>query len=84
MEISLKDLIARLPIPGLKESADRHLIAETVTKNLGIPVQPRQVTLKDEIITVAVAPVVKSALHVRQKELLESLAKQGVSARTIR
>ncbi len=84
MEISLKDLIARLPIPGLKESADRHLIAETLTKNLGIPVEPKQITFKDSIVTVAVAPVVRSALQVRQKELLESLEKQGIPAQMVR
>lgn len=84
MERSLKDLISKLPIPGLKESTDRNTIAQAITTLLNIPIKPHQIILKDEIITVSVPPVVKSALHIKQQELLTLLNKEGVSAKTVR
>lgn len=84
MEKSLKDLISRLPLPGLKESKDRHIIAEEITKLLGIPVRPNQVSLKDEIISVSVPPVLKSAIQVKQEELLTRLAGEGITATRVR
>jgi hypothetical protein len=84
MEKSLKDLISRLPIPGLKESNNRHVIAEAITNTLKIPVKPNQITFKDNIITVSVQPVVKSALQVKQTELLSKLNEEGIEATKIR
>lgn len=84
MERSLKDLLARLPIPGLKESNDRHFIARIVTELLKVPVQANQIVLKDGILTVSVPPVVKSALHTKQIEILTRLQEEGIIANTIR
>ena len=84
MEKSLKDLISRLPIPGLKESNDRHTIAAKLTEILHIPIKAKQITFKDSILTVAVPPVVKSALHIKQGELLEQLAKEGITFNSVR
>lgn len=84
MEQSLKDLLSRLPIPGLKESADRHFIAEEITDLLTIPVKANQITLKDDILTVSVPPVVKSALHLKQEELFTRLNKKGISPKKIK
>jgi hypothetical protein len=47
MEKSIRDLIARLPIPGLKESTNRHCIAEILSNTLSIPIKANQITLKD-------------------------------------
>jgi hypothetical protein len=84
MEIKLSDLIARLKVPGLKESNERHVLAEVLTKTLGVAVQPKQITFKEGILTVAVPPVVKSALHIKQTDILERAAKEGVIVRSIR
>jgi hypothetical protein len=78
MEKSLRDLISRLPIPGLKDSTNRHVIAETLTKTLRIPVKANQITLKDRILTVSVPPVVKSAIYIKQQELRELLQKEEI------
>lgn len=84
MEKSLRDLISRLPIPGLKESTDRHVIAEVLSRELSIPIKPNQIVNKDGIITVAAPPVVKSALRIRQNELLEKLAQKDISTQRFR
>lgn len=84
MEKSLKDLISRLPIPGLKESTNRHIIAEKLTELLTIPIKANQINVKDEILTISVPPVVKSALHMRQQEIITFLTKEGIQVRTVR
>lgn len=78
MERSLTDLIARLPIPGLKESNNRHIIAKLLSEKLGIPVKPSQINLKDEILTVSVPPVVKSVIQMKQVELREVIEREGI------
>jgi hypothetical protein len=84
MEKSIRDLIARLPIPGLKESTNRHVIAEILTKILSIPVKAHQITLKDEILTIQVPSVVKSALVLHQNRIRDELSKEGLLVKTIR
>lgn len=84
MEKSIRDLIARLPIPGLKESTNRHLIAEVLTKTLSIPFRANQINVKDEILTVQAPPVVKSSLQIHQARILEELQKNDISVKTIR
>lgn len=84
MEKSLKDLLARLPIPGLKESNDRHVIADVITKLFNIPVSPKQILVKEGIIIVSVPPVMKSALHLKQSELLSQLQEMGIRAQGVR
>ncbi len=84
MELKLGDIIARLKVPGLKESNERHVIAKLLSDTLGMPVQPKQITLKDGILSVAVPPVVKSALHTKETEILERAIKEGVGVRSIR
>lgn len=84
MEKSLKDLIARLPIPGLKESTDRHTIAEVLSKELQISIRPKQIRIKEGVLTVSVPPVVKSVFQIKQKKLLELLAKEDISLKSVR
>lgn len=84
MEKSLKELLARLPIPGLKESTDRHIIAETITELLNIPIKPSQITFRDSIISVSAQPVVKSALQIKQEALLARLRAQDIQASKVR
>lgn len=84
MELKLGDIIARLKVPGLKESNERHVIAKAVTESLGVPVRPNQITLKEGALSVAVPPVVKSALHMKQTEIIESIAREGIIVRSIK
>ncbi len=84
MELKLGDIIARLKVPGLKESNERHVIAKAISESLGIPVEPKQITFKEGILSVAVPPVMKSALHIKQTEILERIAKEGVIVRSLR
>jgi len=83
MEKSLKDLISRLPIPGLKESSDRHTIAEVLTNTLSLPIVPKQVHCRDGIITISTPPVVKSAIKMREVQLIEALQKEGIAVNKI-
>ena len=84
MEKRLSDLLSRLPIPGLKESNDRHTIAEVVTTVLGVPVTPKQLTLKEGKLTLSLPPVVKSAAYLHMKQLVEVLTARGITISSIR
>lgn len=84
MEKSLKDLLNRLPIPGLKESNDRHTIAEILARELSIPIKAKQIDLKDQILTISVPPVVKSALQLHAQKIRETLLKEGILVNAIR
>jgi hypothetical protein len=84
MEKSLRDLISRLPIPGLKESTDRHIIADILTKTLKIPIKSNQIIFKDGVLTVAVPPVVKSAIQIKQQVLKEAIYKEGIEIQSFR
>lgn len=84
MEIRLSDIIARLKVPGLKESNERHVLAKVVADSLGVPIEPKQITFKEGILIVAVPPVVKSALHTKQKIIFEQAAKEGIAVRGIK
>lgn len=84
MEKSLRDLIARLPIPGLKESTDRHTIAKVLSDELRIPIKPTQIKVKESIVTVSVPPVVKSVFQIKQNILIESLKKEDIVVKLVR
>lgn len=84
MEKSLKDLISKLPIPGLKESTNRHIIAEVLSKKLKIPIQAKQIKFKDNTLSVSVPPIVKSTLQIHQENLKELLSSEGIIITCIR
>jgi hypothetical protein len=78
MEKRLSDLLSKLPIPGLKDSNDRHTIAEVITSILGVPVTPKQLTLKEGRLSLSLPPIVKSAAYLHVKKLTEALRVQGI------
>jgi hypothetical protein len=82
--LALKDLIARLPVPGLKESYERQQIAKCVENACGVPVTTRAVTVKDGILTLRVPPVFKSALHARKQGIISALALEQITITDIR
>lgn len=82
--LAIKDLIARLPVPGLKESYDRQQIARCVEAVCGVPLATRSITLKDGILTLRVPPVFKSAVHARKQGIISELAKEEIAVSDIR
>ncbi|CAN5710657.1 hypothetical protein BH11PAT2_BH11PAT2_08700 [soil metagenome] len=84
MELKLGDILARLKVPGLKESNERHIIAKALSESLGLLVTPKQIEFKEGILSVAVPPIVKSVLHTRQTEIIERIARDGVRVGRIR
>ena len=81
---ALSELLKRIPLPGLKESNDRHIIAETITEVIGLSITAKQLSFKDSILVLTVPPVVKSAIYIRKQELQEKLVKKGIEIRDIR
>jgi hypothetical protein len=81
---SLADLITLHPVPGMRQSLERGMIADALTRVLGVPVTARQVRFEAGTLTLAAPPIVKSALSVRQNDVQEALRSYGLSLVTVR
>lgn len=81
---ALKDVIARLPVPGLKESYERQQVAKCLHSAFGVEVAARSITLKDGILTLQVPPVFKSAVSARKQGIIDALAGERISIHEIR
>lgn len=84
MEISIRDLLARHPAPGIREANVRHAIAEAITELTGVTVGPEKIQHTEGKVVVNVPPVLKSALLLRAEELGELLKKENISVTELR
>ena len=78
------ELVAVALLDRLAGTTDRQIIAKTLADTLSIPIKASQIIFKDGIITVSLPPVVKSALHVQQEEILTKLRAEGIEIRGLR
>jgi hypothetical protein len=81
---SLSDLLLNHKVPGVREAHIRHTIAEAVTTSLGVPVLPKQVKYKDNVVSLAVPPLLKSALLMHGEDIKSSLALNDILVTSIR
>jgi len=81
---SLSELLLNHPIPGLRESERRRLCAEAVSEILGLPVKASQVKYEEQILSLSIAPVMKSELLLRQASLIELFTARGVKVKELR
>ncbi len=81
---SLSDLLLKYKIPGVKESEIRRICAEEVLNLTGCALRPNQVSYKNEHLRLSVPPVLKSALLLRQNELLQRIQARDILIQTIK
>ena len=81
---SLSDLLLKYKIPGVRSSQIRKICAEEVLALTGCELQPSQVQYKNENLTLSVPPVLKSALLLRQNELMSRIKARDVLIQTIK
>ena len=81
--ISLSSLLLNYKIPGVRESEIRKICAEEVFLLTGWPLKATQVRYKNEKLTLSVPPVLKSAILLRQKELLERIKRREIKIQKI-
>lgn len=84
MEISIRDILAKHPTPGIREANIRHSVAEAVTELTTIPVSPSQVRHEEGKLVLNVPPVLKSALLLHIDELKSRLREGGLEISEIR
>lgn len=84
MEISIRDILAKHPVPGVREANIRHEVAKAITEVTGVEVLPRQVSHVEGNLALTIPPVLKSALLLRQEELKTRLREAGVEVTGIR
>ncbi len=78
MDIRINEILSRLPLPGLKESVQRHTIAEVIETHLGMRVLPKQITYKDEVVFTRLPPLMKSALQLQKVSIKNKLKELGI------
>ena len=81
---SLNDLLLKYKIPGVRSSQIRRICAEEVFALTGCELKPSQLQYKNENLTFSVPPVLKSALLLRQKELMQRIQARDVQIQTIK
>lgn len=84
MEISIKDILARHPMPGIREANIRHTAAEAITELTGVTVAPSQIGHADGRLVLSVPPVLKSALLLRIEEFKDRLRRDGIEVTDLR
>ena len=81
---SLSDLLLNYHLPGIRFSETRRICAEEATALTGCALTSKQMHFKNEELSCSVPPIVKSALLLKQQELIEKLAARGVVVRSLR
>lgn len=84
MEISIRDILARHPIPGVREAHIRDTVARVITELTNVKVEPSQVRHEDGRIVLNVPPVLKSALLLRIEEFKNRLKEGGLEMTEVR
>lgn len=81
---SLSDLLLKYSIPGIHFSEQRRVCAEEASVVMNYPFTSKDVTYKNDELTFKVPPVLKSALVLKQGELVEKLSARGITMRSVR
>ncbi len=81
---SLTDLLLNYHLPGIRFSEMRRICAEEATTLTGCALTSKQMLYKNEELICSVPPVIKSALLLRQGELIARLATRGVVVRILK
>jgi hypothetical protein len=83
---SISDLLLRYStaIPGLKFSEQRRVCAEEASIVMNYPFTSKDTRYKNEELSFSVPPVLKSALYLKQNELIQKLALRGITVKVRR
>jgi hypothetical protein len=83
---SISDLLLKYStaIPGLKASEQRRVCAEEATSVMNYPFTAKNTHYKNEELRFSVPPVLKSALYLKQDELIQKLATRGVVVKVLK
>ncbi len=81
---SFADLLLNYPIPGVQALERRRICAEEASAITGCALTSKNTQYKNEELTFSVAPVIKSALFLKQTELIDRLASRGITVRTLK
>lgn len=81
---SLADLLLNHKVPGVRDAQIRHAIAEELSTLLQIPITPKQVKFKDGDLVLAVPPIVKSVIKLKNEEIVKTLGERNIRINSIK
>lgn len=80
----LQNILARHPIPGIRLSEARRVVAKTLSGLLNIPVSPESVRVKDGVCFLSIPPAAKSEAFARLADIIRQCSALGVEVRELR
>ena len=83
MEFNIGDILARLKVPGLAESHTRHVVAQILSGEIGVTIEPKKITLKDTKLYLQVPGILKSAILLKQEEIKKLLERENITVSQI-
>lgn len=81
---SIQDLLKRHRIPGLQQSETRREVAHILSNILGLSIKVEEIEVKEGVLILKTKPVLKSAVLIRQNEVIEELRKKDIEIKAIR
>jgi|GEM_PF-3388278 len=79
MALLIADIIARLKIPGLQEAHARETASLVISELLGVEVAPKQIQIKKETLFLNSPVVIKTAVKLREKEIINALQTEKIT-----
>ena len=80
----LQDILARHPVPGIRLSEARRVVAQTLSTLLAITVRPESVRVKDGVCYLSLPPAAKTEAIAHLKALIKQCASLGVYVKELR
>lgn len=80
----LSELLLKYTVPGVRFAEQRRICAEEASAIMNYPLTSKNVKYKNEELIFSVPPVLKSALVLKQGELIQKLSARGVTVRSLK
>ena len=81
---SLRDLLLKHKVPGAEEAETRRICAAILSNVTSVSILPKQIKYQDEILSLSVPPIVKSALLMKFESAQIALSEVNITVREIR
>ncbi len=76
---SLKDLLLKHKIPGIRLSENRHICAQITSNIIKIKIKASQVDYFEGKVIFKVSPIIKTEILLHQEEIVKQIKSEGVS-----
>ena len=80
----IQEILARHPIPGIRLSEARRVVAQTLSALLKMPVRSESVRVKNGVCFLSLPPAAKTEALAHLKEIIKQCATLGIEVKELR